>query len=277
MNNIPRTVVSKISILSSQYSNYTFKITRDYLLCASPEETVGGRVYITLEDGSCQPILNPSVNFTGFVNLPTYYLTIPAESLSVVDVSFTNGYEFLLLQPLSDSRCSIIPDVVEVNDPPVFGVLSDGSLLQFDPRLTLEGNTIQFPIADGGGQDVIRSGKAMACSNIPRNFLNDNQCLARKMPLTCGTVSPTPDVFISLDETTLMTLFNLRGRYVYGLKGLTVIDQYNNMIAHPCTPGKRSRWLLKDISMCTATYIFDATNMTLSDEAQIETLTLSPT
>ena len=147
MNTIPRTVVSNISILNTQYANYTFNTTRDYILCASPEETVGGRVFITLEDGTCQAIRNPSVNFTGFENLPTYSLAIPADSLSLVDVPFTNGFEFILLQPLSDSRCSTIPDVVEVNDPPVFGVLSDGSWLQFDPRLTLEDNTIQFPIA----------------------------------------------------------------------------------------------------------------------------------
>ena len=258
--------MSNISILNSKYTNYTFNTTRDYRLCGNPEEVVGGRLYITLEDGSCQPVLNPAVNFKGVENLPTYVITVPAgpSSLRAIDTSFTNGDEFILLQPLSDSRCSMIPDVVEVNDPPIFGALSDGSWLQFDPRLNLEGNTIQRPIADGGGQDAVHSGKVMACSNVPRTFLNENQCSISKAPLTCGTVSSAPDVFIKLDEPTLLTLYNLTGRYVYGLKGLAVIDQYNNMIAHPCTPGLRSRWLLKDLSTCNATDIFNATNLTLS-------------
>jgi len=261
MNGLPRTVVSNISILNSKYSNYTFNTTRDYKLCGNPDEIVGGRMYITLDDGTCQPILNPAVNFTGFENLPTYALNIPKQPNSVRTI----GDEFILLQPLNDTRCSMIPDVVEVNDPPIFGLGSDGSWLQFDPRLNLEGNTMLNPIADGGGQDAVHSGKVMACSNVPRTFLNEKQCSISYSPLTCGTVSSVPDVFIKLDEPTLLTLFNLTGRYVYGLKGLTVIDRFNNMIAHPCTPGLRSRWLLKDLSTCNTTDVFNTTNLTLSD------------
>jgi len=267
MNNLPRTVMSNISILNSKYSNYTVNITRDYLLCGNPEERVGGRMYITLEDGSCQPILNPAVDFTGFENIPAYVLTLPSgpSSLRPIDVSVTNGDEFILLQALNDPRCSMIPDVVELNDPPIFGVLPDGTWLQFDPRLKLEANTLSSPIADGGGEASIRSGKVMTCSNVPRTFLNENQCSVSSIPLTCGTLLSTPDVSIKLDEPTLLKLFNLTSRYVYALKGLTVIDQYNNMIAHPCTSGLRSRWLLKDVSSCNATDIFNATNWTLSD------------
>ena len=186
-------------------------------------------------------------------------------SFSPIDALFTKGDEFIVQQPLSDPRCAVIPDVVQVNDAPIFGVLSDGSWLQFDPRLIFEGNTIQSPIADGGGQDAIHSGKVMACSNVPRTFLNENQCSISKVPLTCGASSSTSDVLIKLDEPTLLTLFNLTGRYVYGLRGLTVIDQFNNMIAHPCTPGLRSRWLLKEISTCNITDIFNTTNLTLID------------
>ena len=267
MNGFPRAVVSNISIRNIQYTNYTFNTTRDYIFCDHPEESVGGNIYIWLEDGSCQPVLNPTVNFTGFENLPTYVISIPTGSsiLRPIDGLFTNGDEFLLEQPLSDPRCSIIPGVVELNDPPIFGVLQNGSWLQFDPRLSLEENTIQSPIADGGSQNAIHSGKIMACSNVPRTFLNEKHCSISYAPLTCGTISSTPDVFIKLDEPTLLTLFNLTGRYVYGLMGLTVIDQLNNMIAHPCTPGLRSRWLLKEISTCNATSIFNTTNLTISD------------
>ena len=267
MNGLPRTVVSNIAILNTQYANYTFNTTRDYFLCGNPEEKVGGRLFIRLEDGSCQPIINPLVNFTGFENLPTYIVSIPAGSANLrpIDVSFTNGDEFILLQQLSDSRCSVIPDVVEMSDPPVFGLLSDGTWLQFDPRLNLVGNVAESPIADGGGQDAIHSGRVMSCANVPRSFLNEKQCAVSHVPLTCGTLSSTSDVYIKLDEPTLLTLFNLTGRYVYGLMGLTVIDQYNNMLAHPCSPGLRSRWLLKDLALCNATDIFNATNLTLSD------------
>ena len=78
MNGIPRAVVSNISIQNSQYANYTFNTTRDYILCGNPEEKVGGFFFIFLEDGSCQSVLNPTVNFTGFENLPTYVISIPS-------------------------------------------------------------------------------------------------------------------------------------------------------------------------------------------------------
>jgi hypothetical protein len=277
MNGIPRTVIGNISILNSQYANYTFNTTRDYFLCWNPEEVVGGHMYIFLEDGTCQPILNPVVNFTGLENVPTYVLSIPAGpgTLVPIDVSFTNGEEFILTQPLSDPRCSTIPDVVELNGPPIFAVMSDGSWLQFDPRLSLKYNTIQSPIADGGGQDEIHSRNVMACSNVPRTFLNEKQCSVSYVPLTCGTTSSTPDTLIKLDEPTLLNLFNLTGRYVYGLTGLTVIDEYNNMITHPCTPGLRSRWLLKNLTLCNATAIFNTTNLTLSNLLRTSTDTNS--
>jgi hypothetical protein len=266
MNGIPRTVVSNVNILNSQYSNYTFNTTHDYLLCGSPEEKVGGRVYIALENGSCQPILNPAVNFTGFTNLVTYRLNIPGfEYLSPIDESSTNGDEFMLQQSLNDPTCSMVPIIVEISDPPVLSVLPDNTWLQFDPRLHFVSNTLLSPIIDGGGQDAIYSSKVMACSNVPRTFLNEKQCSLSFAPLTCGTVSSTPDIFIKLDELTLLTLFNLTGRYVYGITGLSVIDQYNNKIAHPCTPGLRSRWLLKEISLCNNSDVFNITNATLSE------------
>jgi len=267
MNGIPRTVIGNILILNSQYANYTFNITHNYTLCGNPEERVGGQMYIKLEDGTCQPIANPAINFTGFENLLTYVLTVPVASgiLRPIDVSSTNGDEFLLTLPLNDSRCSDIPYVVDPNEPPIVGALSDGSWMQFDPRLYLEDNTLQNPIADGGGQDAIHSGRVMSCSNVPRTFLNEKQCSVSYVPLTCGTISSTSDSFIKLDEPTLLNLFNLTGRYVYALKGLTVIDQYNNMLAHPCTPGLRSRWLLKDLALCNVTDVFNTTNMTLSN------------
>jgi hypothetical protein len=94
--------------------------------------------------------------------------------------------------------------------------------------------------------------------------LNEKQCSISYAPLACGSVYSAPDVFIKLDEPTLLTLHNLTGRYVYWLNGLTVVDQYNNMISHPCTPELRSRWLLKDITLCNATDLFNTTNLTLS-------------
>ena len=246
MNGIPRTVMGNISILNSNYANYTFNTSRDYTLCNNPEERVGGNMYVYLEDGTCQPIPNPVINFTGFETLPTYVLSITVGTglLRSIDLPFSDGGEFLATLPLNDTRCSSIPDVVDVNEPPVIVALSDGSWLQFDARLKLEDNTIENPIPDGGGLNMIHSGKVMSCSNVPRTYLNENQCSASYVPLTCGTVSSTPDTYMKSDEPTLLTLFKWTGRYVYGLKGLPVIDEYNSMIPHPGTPGLRSRWLI---------------------------------
>lgn len=268
LNGVPRTVVSSITLQNNQYTNYTFNTTREYLLCKDPEGRVGGRVFVMLEDGTCQLFLNPVVNFTGFGNLPTYILKIPAVTsgnISAIESYNTNGDDLILLQTLSDTRCTSIPNIFEVNDPPVFGILPDGSWLQFDPRLNLKSNTVTKPLTDGGGQTTVQTAKMTTCSNVPRTFLNEKQCSISFAPLACGAVSTSPDVFIKLDEPTLLTLYNLTGRYVYGVKGLTVVDQLNNMIAHPCTSGLRSRWLLKDMALCYATDLFNSTNLTISN------------
>lgn len=123
-------------------------------MCDDPEARVGGRVYKTLEYGTCQPILNPAVNFTGYENLPTYIVSIhtAAGNISPIDSYITNGDEFVLLQPLSDSRCSLIPDVVEVTDPPIFGAFPDGTWVQFDPRLKM--------VAGSKGHSQVKSHRA---------------------------------------------------------------------------------------------------------------------
>jgi hypothetical protein len=71
------------------------------------EERVGDPMYITLDDGTCQPIYNPVINFTGFENLLTYSVSIPvgAGVLRSNDIPITRGDEFFLMVPLNDSSC----------------------------------------------------------------------------------------------------------------------------------------------------------------------------
>lgn len=87
----------------------------------------------------------------------------------------------------------------------------------------------------------------------------------------CRTTSNSDDLEVLLEDETIKQLFSLTTRYVYGLKGLNVIDQYGGntdfawKLPHPCTPNMRSRWLLKNLTDCDPTNLFSGTNASLSE------------
>eukprot|EP00957_Ditylum_brightwellii_P044353 3365472-Ditylum_brightwellii.AAC.1 len=71
-----------------------------------------------------------------------------------VNTHFSNNEEFILVNGLADSSqeatCDAVSLAIESDDAPVFAQLSDGTWLQFDPRLHLEENTVNNPISDDG-------------------------------------------------------------------------------------------------------------------------------
>ena len=60
----------------------------------------------------------------------------------------------------------------EHGDEVVFVHLSDGTWLQFDPRLQLETGVLNAPLSDSGKSIQLKSGGQPHCSNAPRTFLS---------------------------------------------------------------------------------------------------------
>ena len=137
LDNHPRTIVPNLKFDNAKYKDYTFDPKVEYEIC---EITPGveGILSIRLNDESCQNIRNPIVNFTNHDDLPTYIIKIPASSKNLPPIEqWTNGDEFILTSSLQHKSCEHVPRLSRFGDPPVFGELSDGTWLQFDPRLQL--------------------------------------------------------------------------------------------------------------------------------------------
>mmetsp|Transcript_6781 Transcript_6781/g.9027 ORF Transcript_6781/g.9027 Transcript_6781/m.9027 type:complete len:2086 (+) Transcript_6781:84-6341(+) len=257
VNGHPRTVVDNIQFRNGGYLLNTAHI---YEVCNYPytpsAKYLRGRLFLRTESGSCQEVdrsdANPLVNLTA-ASLHQdphlagiHILQIPETAeLMPVNTHFSNNEEFILVNGLTDSSqeatCDAVSLAIESDDAPVFAQLSDGTWLQFDPRLRLEENTVNNPISDGGGSNYIISGEETLCSNVPRTFLNKDSCILSTENSACGAIPPAENDIV-LDQDNLLNIHNLTGRYVYEIQGLPVIDHQEDTITHPCTADWRSRW-----------------------------------
>ena len=268
LNGWTRTVVDNFTINDSGYAGYNFDSTFKYQLCDTPEEIIGGDLYIQLQDGSCVAAQNPAISLDGFETDVTYIFNLPDNSMELTDEQWSGGEEqvFLLRTSLFNNSsfsvmCSELPLVPEAGDEPIFGKLSDGTWLMFDPRLDLMTNTLSFPAQDGGKEAFAASGGVTTCSNAPRTFLNEDQC---QLSSDACKPSSNNDVFLLLENSTITTLNNLTGRYIYAITGLLV--KYEGIVLeHPCTPGLRSRWESKSLEDCNPTELYADTHTILSD------------
>eukprot|EP00804_Cyclotella_cryptica_P014145 CCRYP_005584-RA/>CCRYP_005584-RA protein AED:0.03 eAED:0.03 QI:259/1/1/1/0.94/0.9/20/117/3951 len=265
LNGHVRTVVNPGSIAFDNV-NYIFEYNKDYEMCSLPEERIAGRVYLRMEDKSCQWFQNPIIAFYADSPQPPKVLNLPNISQSIletIDEIRSNSGEFIYFDAINDPLCSQLNDVTEQNDSPVFGKLPDGSWLQFEPRLKLEGNTIESPISDGGGLVQALTGRQTRCANAPRTFLNEQNCTLSFSASACGSLG-APQLEIELNEENIKTLHDMTGQYVYGVLGLPVIDFQGTKLESPCTPGLRSRWEIKMAADCPApTTLQPPTNSTL--------------
>eukprot|EP00554_Chaetoceros_debilis_P007442 CAMPEP_0194077066 /NCGR_PEP_ID=MMETSP0149-20130528/3732_1 /TAXON_ID=122233 /ORGANISM="Chaetoceros debilis, Strain MM31A-1" /LENGTH=4275 /DNA_ID=CAMNT_0038757959 /DNA_START=113 /DNA_END=12940 /DNA_ORIENTATION=+ len=270
LNGSFRTVVDDFWLTKPE--GYSFDSEFDYPICASyTQEWIGGYLAIQVESGECVIVENPRVSITGFEASVTGYVLDLPNTLIPIDEKATNGEELTLPDGLDDSKCVLIPVVREtLSDEPIFGKLPDGSYLQFDPRLDFKSNTLDSPIPDGGKSiEFVSAGKSY-CTNVPRNFLNEDTCVVSSN--ACKPSSTSSDIEILLEDDTLISLYNLTSRYVYSIQGLNVVDQYMDMgqefpekLPHPCTASLRSRWFRKEVSECMVTDIYSDTNETLSE------------
>jgi len=265
LNGHVRTVVSPG--LAFDNSEYTFELNKEYDMCKKPEEFVGGRFWLMMEDKSCQSLRNPLVNFHVGSVLPENVLNLPAISegvLEPIDGPQTSDGEFILFGGLSDPLCYQLNDSTEEEDPPVFGKLPDGSWLQFDPRLVLEENTLESPIPDGGGLVRSLTGEQTRCSNVPRTFLNEEHCTLTNSATACGSAG-TPNLQIDLNSDNIIDIHEMTGQYVYGILGLPLIDDFGNKQPWPCEPNIRTRWEILGANDCTQTPMGTETYATLAE------------
>ena len=260
-------MVVNFTVDSSNHTNYVFNSTYDYMLCGSPEESIGGSLFIELEDGSCVTAQNPAINLDGYESNISSIIDLPDDILEPIDEWWTDGEALVFMlsrslfgEPSLSSLCSGLPPVPDLNDEPIFARTSNGTWLIFDPRLEVETNTLSSPISDGGKAMFTASGGEKYCSNAPRTFLNENQC---QLSSDACKASSNSQVEILLENSTIAALNNITERYVYAIKGLLV--KYNGInLDHPCTPGLRSRWEPRSLSECSPTPLYDITNSSLS-------------
>lgn len=265
-NGVTRTVVSNLTIDQSEYSDYNFDSNFNYTLCDTPENRINGSLYIRLQDGTCVTTQNPAVNLDGFENSVSNIINLPDNILKPINQWWTDGEQLVFQSEISffdhptlSGICSTLPLITEENDEPVFGILSNGIWLIFDPRLHTVKNTSSSPLIDGGKEAFVLSEGATLCANAPRTFLNDQQC---KISQDACVTSSNNQVEMNLDNATIAALNLITGRYVYGIKGL-LVNYDGIMLEHPCTPGLRSRWEPVSINDCVPSELYNYTNSSL--------------
>ena len=129
--------------------------------------------------------------------------------------------------------------------------------------MKLEDNTVETPLADGGGLVQSLTGEQTRCSNAPRTFLNEESCVLSYSTSACSSAG-APQLKIELTEENLATLHDMTGQYVYGVLGLPVVDFQGTALESPCKPGLRSRWEIKSVADCPSPTVLEAaTNATL--------------
>ena len=143
-------------------------------------ETVGGGFHIQLDDDTCVNIGNPAINVSGAESFANYIVDIDVSNIETTDfIAATEGQMLMLKIGLSSPVCNNIPDVPQIQDQLIFGRVSDGTWLVFDSRLTFDDNNISSPMSDGGKGNQAAGG--IQCSNVARNFLNEESCQVRRI------------------------------------------------------------------------------------------------
>ena len=93
------------------------------------------------------------------------------------------------------------------------------------------------------------------CSNVPRNFLNEEHCVLSTDPDACQVGETAPDIPILLNETNIKKFYELTGRYVYAILGL-VLGDHQAICSTSVIPNDVTRWM-KNTTNCTEPTNFD--------------------
>lgn len=127
LNGHVRTVVAPGTIVFDN-SNYLFEYNKEYEMCRLSEVHSKDKIYVKVDDNSCQWFENPVVAFYPDSIQPPLVLNLPNISQSVlepIDAAISDGDELIYFDGIEDQPlCDQLNDVTELNDSPVFGKVS---------------------------------------------------------------------------------------------------------------------------------------------------------
>jgi len=243
-----------LNIGFDQSKEYDVKCTHDY---QKVEEWIGGNYFLKNDYGrTCQAILNPPIYFDlTKTTLPNPVVPLPAlgEGLELIDTHILEsaGQHFILANGLEDDVCSMLPDVHDEKEPPIFGQMPDGTWLQFDPHVDVEENTVENPLPDGGGMRSLITNEISQCSNVRRNMFNEHGCVLSHEPTSCAGTYNTRSIPITLNADSIDAIYKITGLYLYIVYSIPLTgDDPDAAIPSPCKPGQHSRWQFNPASDC---------------------------
>uniref|UniRef100_A0A7S4RIT9 Uncharacterized protein n=2 Tax=Ditylum brightwellii TaxID=49249 RepID=A0A7S4RIT9_9STRA len=221
-----------------------------YTMCKQVEEWIGGSLWLSI-DGVCTQFANPEVNLAGYEDLLENEVIDLGEfnSFNVIDEALSQNAEFIYTGTgITGPACDSYQRDFTEFDGPIFGKTSDGTWLQFDPRLQLEDNTPENKIMDGGLSLHEESGYVTGCSVVPRSHFNDGSCVFKAEPNDCSnkggficgspgeiandpTIGNVYDFGTGLDTVNRLFLANQREQ-VWTMVALHSEDQLRQRVAH---------------------------------------------
>ncbi|KAL7563666.1 hypothetical protein ACA910_013399 [Epithemia clementina (nom. ined.)] len=165
-----------------------------YEICSRPDHYIGGEIELKL-NGNCMEARfggvagNPPVNLDGIADVDV--INLDSSEADPIDQDLYQGQTQMLTikQGLTDPICSTIGTQGPGEVPAVFATFNSTWFVH-SPRFKLLENTLSSPIVDGGNAiNAMTAGGAVEhevrCTNVPRTFLNENQCFLSNEPVVC--------------------------------------------------------------------------------------------
>ena len=147
------------------------------------------------------------------------------------------------------------------------GKLPSREYLQWAPQIQYEDNgpSINDPpgnrsakvLVDGRGKAFVATDEKLKCSNVQCSFINKDTCLLSSLSTTCLATNPVSKVFMPVNTTIVLDLYNLTGREIYAIQGL-VMESITEL---PCTK-TRLRWVVQHSTTCSAPSVLGTNTIT---------------
>ena len=259
-----RTVVDQTFF---QSSNISFNVNQsmNFTLCQDIEDFVGGRLTLKIaQQTTCVTFKNPPIYFQLSDPHPSLVVSLPdiASGNAIVSRYINSTPENIYINnSLSSDVCKSIPLMICCNgEGSVFGLMSTGQYMIFDPRLVFRTNSIDAPLSDGGGTTILATDNNAQCANAPRTFLNEKYCSMSTASAACSS-STIPDVSIVLSTSTVTSFFNATAEqlFIYIVDGLRIDDDLS--ISSPCVQGAISRWRRVQTATCVTNVQTDTASL----------------
>lgn len=235
-----RTTVSSFQLEETLFENFSFPLI---VRVCWVQTHISGHVTLAY-DGKCRTLIggNPHVSIHESTD---YVALIDSADMSEFVLDEAHIHRMILGSNIQSDQCAL-------DNKSIFIKVNHANSVQhllYDPRLMLKENLMVNPLSDGGGGVLDEAGgDKVQCSNVVRNFLNENSCRLATDQQTC---SPKKYIAgsVKLNIINMKKLFEGAWRYVYGVTNLRLEDDYE--VESPCEDGVRSRWKqYDDLTIC---------------------------